>query len=636
MRSDPTELKNRGNALFAEGKIEEAVACYKSALSLSSLDAGSSSSSELLAARSVIASNLSHALWTIHRFDESADAAKEATRADPTNVKAWCRLLRALASSERYMEALLVYRGEGRKYLLDTRDRTVLDLLGDLPNHIHEKLGLRDMINGFALQALTTSSGVTSSCTESVGAQKVLFVEEQWRHPLLQTLVAADGETVSAERLIVHFAKQLRAMQRNEPDAWKTVTLAMRGSWPRCHSDIPAEQRQVTEALLALLFAKDDVQPTSDELEQLVLLSLVCRYNCFQSGFFRACALINHSCSPNVAMKFVARTQSVHLLAVQPIHKGDTLSVKYLSDGNYLEGVGVRRQLLHSSWLFWCDCSRCKKDLTQCAQTDSSSTAPLLPQERFTESKKCRACDGYVHCPCPGRPEGGDTAEDPLLAHFTATCPTCQAECQWTADELSTLYSARDDAIALLTAPSLRIQDLSIRFSECRGRVQNLVHPEHWIHRVLLYYFSLPTAQILGQVFQNLFQSESDNSLSEAAAMFLRQFGGARDGGRNGGDALACLRELWRLIEPFYPWGEGWALHCAICRLTLFSICLPDAPAALDINQAVTVFGLHAPHVGQQERSAYSRFLQRWKPNDKGPHAISPKHMKMLKKALEN
>jgi hypothetical protein len=179
------------------------------------------------------------------------------------------------------------------------------------------------------------------------------------------------------------------------------------------------------------------------------------------------------------------------------------------------------------------------------------------------------------------------------------------------------------------------VQDLSVKLVHLQSLVRPLVHPDHWIYRILLYYYALSVTRMTAQWFQALLAGgQSAVDVEHVAASALRQFG-AGAGGRNGGDALVCVLELWRRMEPFYPWNEGWALHCAICRLAVLSVAAPAHPAALPYEGCLDVLTRHAPAIGPAERAALLRLVTAHKKSDKDPLAMPTRVWKSLKRLLE-
>lgn len=611
--NESENLKNEGNLRFQQGDSEGAASAYEEGLQLLLSKGELSAPEKALAA--ILSSNLSQALFTLGDVQRSGDAAKAATELDPSSVKALFRYARALFAQGRYFAAFVTIHHQLKQRMQHMSIKERHDVAGDLFDKVAAAVGVSSLHDTFSLTPC--GSGLTVQASSPCDVDTVLFVEAKLSHPRLDSTVrpGKDG-LMSSEVLVLHFARQLYQLQREHRDDpspasdWSAIQRLMEGSWPRRLEEIPPEQRQPAENLISSMFFEGS--SSSEECQALVHLSLLCRYNCFHSGFFRTCALVNHSCNPNAAMKYVQRTESVHMVAVRKIAQNDVIAVKYLSDADYLEGVGRRRELLYDSWLFWCDCSRCAGDIKETS---------------LCEWKKCSHCDAYAHLPTPGYTATSKLSVDPLGLMSEKQCANCGGNNKWSAEEIAILQTARQRVVSAQSHGNF--DDIWRALVESQSEVSLLVHPEHWIHRVLLYYFCLPVTNFVGKMFH---AAQQASSLDDTVPL-LRHFGASRDD-RNGGDTLHSLRELWRRIEPFYPPNEGWAVHCAICRLVVLSLCLPLHPSSLSPEDASGILAFHGPLVGEQEQSTNWRFLQMHKPSEKSQQAIPPKHMKSVRKAF--
>ncbi|CUG87436.1 Hypothetical protein, putative, partial [Bodo saltans] len=491
-------------------------------------------------------------------------------------------------------------------------------------------LGVTGLHTAFRLRA-DASGGVSTVAADNINEGRELFVERRWDHEYLAAPASA-ADNIDNEAHLTHFSKQLIALlaaskdagasDSNSVQAWADVNRALAGSWPRRLEDVPAQQQtaaiSVVEKVLSTRTQSNHknsrIQPdtfSSSERRSIAHLALICRYNCFHSGFFRACALLNHSCLPNAAMKFVQRDQSVHMLVVSPIKTGDDITVKYLTDADYLEGVGRRRELLWNSWLFWCTCKRCTLD------DQSTSTS---------EFRKCSssACTEYVHCPTPGAESSSSVDPNTTSERL---CSACGTVTRWTVEERDRIYTARTAAAQM----EGDIASISSQFVRLREDVAPLVHPDHWIHRVLLYYFGVKATQAVGHWFQGLLSEQL--LLSAVAPLALRSLSDEPPAERKnhcGGGLLVALVDLWDRIVPFYPWNEGWALHCAIVRLLVINLCCPNHANALPEDAALERLCIHAPFIGKQEQSSCLKLIQSFRGGDKSNTVM--KLMKALKK----
>jgi hypothetical protein len=615
-------FKALGNERFMQGDVRSAIAAYRSGIECANLAIAASSevgiSTTAAALRAVLCSNCSHALSESGAYDDAVEVAREGVTSDPTMKKGWLRLVRALHLSRNTFEAFVTLHAHLAPGL---SLKELGALCGPLSDAVADGVGVSGLHTAFQLAA-DESGGVSTVASGVVREGQVLFVERRWDHPHLAASATAN---VDNDAHLMHFTQQLIALLAASKDggasdshsaqAWNEVNRALAGSWPRRLEDVPPQQQAVAAAVVLKVLSSGSSRIKADtftarEMSSIAHLALICRYSCFHSGFFRACALLNHSCHPNAAMKFVQRDQSVHMLVVSNIKPGDAITVKYLTDADYLEGVGRRRELLWNSWLFWCTCQRC--------MLDDLPTATC-------EHRRCSSgtCTQYVHCPTPG----AESSVGCVGAGPERKCDACGTVAQWTTEERDCIYRARTKAAQL----EGDISSISAQVAQLQCDVAPLVHSDHWIHRVILYYYGVNATQVIGHWFQGLL-SES-LAMSAVAPLAFKNFsvsvGDAMTGEGSGG-LLAALLDLWRRIVPFYPWNEGWALHCAIVRLLVINLCCPSHPNVLPEDAVVERLGVHAPFIGKQEQSSCLKLLQSFRGSDKS----ATKLMKTVKKLL--
>eukprot|EP00656_Telonema_subtile_P055466 TRINITY_DN8592_c0_g1_i1.p1 TRINITY_DN8592_c0_g1~~TRINITY_DN8592_c0_g1_i1.p1 ORF type:complete len:273 (+),score=20.07 TRINITY_DN8592_c0_g1_i1:88-906(+) len=230
---------------------------------------------------------------------------------------------------------------------------------------------------------------------------------------------------------------------------------------------------------------RGDTISVSDE--EVAHLALICRYNCFHSGFFRVCALANHSCDPNAAMKYVASMRKVVMVAVKDILPGEAITVKYFADLEYMMGVGRRRELLHKSWLFWCDCKRCARDL---------GVGGIEKAALTHESVACAACaaagrfKGIVFLPTPGLEQQGAV----VLLPSTGTCQNCSETTTFEGNsrrgDLHAMAQAVESIITVVQSGA-DIETVMKAVSAALAVLRPIVHQDHWSTRIILYCFCL-------------------------------------------------------------------------------------------------------------------------------------------------
>ena len=603
-------LKCAGNELFSQGKVDMAIVRYEQGIQELDLVSSSDSSvvepDKLSLLQSVLWSNLSQALFTAGRMPESALAAKRGAHYDPRNSKIVFRLVRALHAAGRSFEAFVNIILHLKPLVATAKELAVL--LGGLQEQICDSIGISELAESFSLQLHGT--GIGGIALNAIQSGKVLFVEKRLAFSRLDPskAIAPPGVAVTNEVLFTNFAQQLEAIQSDKSSQgcadWKRISNEMAGSWPRRPEDIPINMQEESRRMLRALFGSSSSSSMSEsDMYELLNLTLVCRYNCFHSGFFRACALVNHSCNPNAAMKFNPSVGAVTLVAVRDIKKGEALSVKYLDDADYMAGLGRRRELLYQSWLFQCDCDRCTAD-------ENQETALC----EYIRCPSCRDPSRFVYCPAP------PSLSKDLVVLVPAPCMAC-AGCgevpKWTSQLLDDLNAFR---VAHAWTTQIRtLQELTISLVELRFRASQLVHPEHWAYRTLLYAFCLCAQGPIAQSYQLLVNRQW--SIAECAREFIRSFGWSSSTGNAtdyftspsmqltggaGGDMLQCVLDFIRRIEPFYPPQQAWALHVTICRLVLYNLLSPSAsPNALQLEACVKMIQNHAKFIGPKESQSF-------------------------------
>ncbi|EPY21473.1 hypothetical protein STCU_08530 [Strigomonas culicis] len=444
-------------------------------------------------------------------------------------------------------------------------------------------------------------------------ANDVLFVEKQYTSDLGESELNSLRD-LTTEKIAAHFATHLRTAQEANTADYVRFRQQFHGAWPRDLSEVSDETQQKVGSHLRTLFP-DLAQAPFDEL---LTLSLMCRYNCFHSGFFRVCALANHNCQANIAMKYSPRDHTVTMIAVSDIKPGEMLNVKYLGDAHFLMGLGKRREFLRS-WLFWCGCGRCAQDALPAA---------------LQEYMRCPQCAQYTHMPVPG---DTNADADPLLP-LDVTCAHCQASFHWDDAhrqpfrELLARYmtsSFPDNARALATWADAQL-----------SHVRALkVHPVNWIYRIVFYFLCLPLTSLIVKAVEQVRQPRGTPALRDVADLFgengLRKhyipllaelqaeertspaahcslLDDAILSSETGGcDALKSLVVIWHLIKDFYPPYEMWSIHAAICNLVCLQLLFQSQPGVrsdggpLSSQHALTLLQRHGPYIGTDGESKW-------------------------------
>lgn len=645
-------LKDKGNAAFVDGDSAAALDHYRAAIAVldgGAVDPGTTASQPYKDLKRNLYSNLSNVHLALKEYGESCRTAAKALEIDPWFVKASLRYVKARMLDGYAFDAFVYALRHTRAAVRQQREenaaaaKDAAQALHELETQLSVSLGISKLSSGFELVGF--EHGVDMISRKHFSPGDVIFAEEKYKTTFDEASINAisdDAANLSTESIVLRFAEHILAEQQANSKEWQSFKRDFVGAWPRSIEDVSP---------LALQHVSDFIRPTFPTLdtaafEELLLVSLICRFNCFYTGFFRTCALANHSCNANIAMKYSPATQTVTMTAVKEIQPGELMNVKYLNDAYFLLGLCKRRQLLQA-WLFWCRCPRCVDD-------NDAATA-------VQEFVRCPKCAGYTHYPIPA-PLCEWSSADPLV-NANPPCPQCGEGVAWDEDKLQVFYALPDcqldnasaqEAGAWLTGKLLTAHSLRL-------------HPAHWIHRVLYYLFCLHLDSALQHHFGAIMRARSVSAAREEEVRdVLRAFGlratyapflhpsqaadtaglcndssngERRNGGdngvthrpnaaycpagvvadttlvrtsarTNGSDALRAVCILILLIKPFYPEMEMWALHRMICECVLLhmlyqrSLRLPEEDQ-LSQEQAVTLLQEHGPFLGEQAASRW-------------------------------
>ncbi|KAK7195752.1 TPR repeat [Novymonas esmeraldas] len=622
MEAALTAAKNEGNALFAAGHVTDAIAAYKRGICLIEADdaaahqqhppdrwASEAVSASVRALHVLLYSNMSNAYLRLGSYSESWEAAAAATRVDPHAWKPWLRFIEArrragyhfdaLVHSLRYLRPLL--RGEREQRRLTAAEVTAT--LSAVEEPLCDELGVLRLSPDIEL--VEYAGGVAMVSRRHFQPADVLFVEHKYTRADFQEAGLSAQSDLTTESIVGYFADRLRPEQAAASQRWQNLKKDFAGAWPRSDEDIDEDTRDTVGAYLRARFP--DV--AEDELRELLSTALMCRYNCFHSGFFRACALANHSCHANIAMKYSSVEETVRMVAVDPIEPGELMNVKYLSDAHFLLGVGKRRELLRS-WLFWCQCDRCLRD-----------TRPTAVSE-FVE---CAACHAFSHSALMGH----NPAADPTLP-TSETCRECGAVMAWSPAQRDLL---QNELLTSFTGSTSNFTADALR-EWMRGQLRQTeglrLHPEHWVYRTLFYFLAVALTSIVDRVAAGLNESRISQVLLDdikllfggcgLQAHYLPRCADARaragaatelagvvatdelvctGGDRGGGcELLKCAVILWQLLVPFYPMNEMWSVNDAICKLVLLQLVVPTPAASLSPALALQLLQRHGHFIG--------------------------------------
>lgn len=623
------EEKLSGNDHFASGRITEAIEKYQAALTIIdelALKSQDQAEETLSSIRCAVNSNLSMAFLQQKAYEKSWKAASIALSINPEAVKVWIRYVEARRLGGYPFEALVMQLRHVRPLLRKSVERgsiTVYEsskILVGIEVPLFRDLGLSDVAE--CLELVDCLNGVALVTRKKLKPNQVLFVEKQLRHPF-------DGnesfqECSTTVDMVQRYASRLRPHQASQSQEWKRFQKEMLGAWPRTILDVPEDHRLLITESLREVFP--DI--SKDEFSELLYMSLVCRFNGFEHGFFRTCALANHSCTANIAMKLRQRNQEVVMTTVQDIDAGEFLSVKYLNDAHFLMGVGKRREFLNS-WMFWCNCKRCAADIQVGAEVEEVS---------------CSTCQTYNLYPFTPNPV---TVDNELQAICQKPCFSCGAPMsEWSKQFGSRVNELLGQFSELGSIGSIR--DLAISMRKILVQIEPLkLNPCHWIFRVLLYFFCLPLIQLISSKYQNI----SPDQIQEGIGLLFQPFGlreiyfpllekYVKDKGgsqiftsdsiawmKEGSDLLNSFLLLWQHIACFYPPYELWAIHKVTCYLVMIHLLYYDPnkfeanpPFDFSSTYALSLLQRHAKFLSSDDIAGLMHFL-----NVHKPFAVAPK-----------
>nr|CDS30658.1 SET and MYND domain containing protein 4 [Hymenolepis microstoma] len=111
----------------------------------------------------------------------------------------------------------------------------------------------------------------------------------------------------------------------------------------------------------------------------------------FATAIYPTISLINHSCNPNVAVRFSDKGVAF-LYALQPLHAGSEISLAY-QPLFYVKPTDHRREFLLSNYRFFCECDACVNDWNESTLAAREKLVCRNCHEIFLEqSNGCPMC----------------------------------------------------------------------------------------------------------------------------------------------------------------------------------------------------------------------------------------------------
>lgn len=626
-------LKNVGNAAFTRGDIDGAICTYTEALHNMSAIMGNDAvtaapEDAAKQLQAILYSNLANAYLHKGDYTHAWQSASAAVSVVPENVKAHVRYVEAKQRGGYPFEAFVYLLRVVRPLIRELRAKRLLStadashVTNPIEHALCEELGLTQLSPDIEL--VDYGGGFTMISRGHFAPGSVVFVEQKYQTFLKEADLSVEW-SLTTEKIVLHFAKHLRPEQAANTETWQEFRRQFQGAWPRAIDNVDADTRETVGTFLRNQFP--DVDPP--DFDELLTTALMCRFNCFHAGFFRVCALANHSCRANIAMKLDSDAGAVRMIAANEIQPGELMHVKYLSDILFLLGCCKRRALLQA-WLFWCGCDRCAED--------------NLPETATQEMVTCAACGQYTHYPI--RAEMRPQSQDPLLTR-DPVCQHCWKRLEWSPEKHDCLNKLLIAPPQGCTAPALGAWlQLKLQETELLD-----VHPGHWIYRMLFYFYCLGLNGLLQNCVQSLrmpgrdtahtavrellsplalhhtyisrlVKAQTADQVATGGAVIAKKREGlladtALTSSSGGSDALRSLRILWQLIVPFYPAHEMWAVHRMICETVLLHLIFQESVRSggtLDKEAALELLRQHGRYLGGDEASRWMHLFNILKP----------------------
>ena len=635
----------------------------------------------------VLHSNLANAAlqssqWRLAAVNAAAAVRIATTVADTDALrKAALRLAAALLAEDKHLAASVVLTA----HVGDCADDEVADLRQKAFRAI--RLQVDDFRRvPWKLQRLhshdSRDTSVGCVATRQLHTGDVIFVESEMKFNA--TNLSLDGVSpdllLTSEQLIRHFtralcsmaAKQSSAQNDSSSSSSSVVTLthvmkALNGAWPRHASDLSGPLSCKLRAVVDEVIDTDfpDLVPSTERntggpssqcsggpitslpalRDEIFDLAVKCRYNYFFAGVFRTCALINHGCRPNAAMKCRpqqppssssssgganASGYNVSLEICRDVSPGDTLSVKYLSDFDFLNGLTCRRERMFGAWQFVCRCERCsaeaqpscKTEWVRCwaCEADTPRNAPISTTRL-----------GFVHAPLPsGNVEYVvAVAAEGASASPASCCNACgRSFCGWRSDDETTFAtlaltvkqlllaqqraaSAVPNATSPLTviasSAQVAVERVYLAVNSLRRSLHPLVHTDNSAFNGPLYAFCVtvqPHIRIAWLHLKSLTTATGEEGRASAVHLLVRSlclgdpataavvdkkvvsiaaspchradadgrfpFSSEVADDQSRCNTIALLMELWQRMSDYYPPAQAWSLH----RMIVHALCL--------------------------------------------------------------
>lgn len=83
------------------------------------------------------------------------------------------------------------------------------------------------------------------------------------------------------------------------------------------------------------------------------------------SGLYLTQSKINHSCKPNVEIRFPFSNNVLQVVALRDIAEGEEICISYLDECELNRSRHSRQKYLEENYLFACECEKCQEEIDQ-------------------------------------------------------------------------------------------------------------------------------------------------------------------------------------------------------------------------------------------------------------------------------
>ncbi|XP_011636441.1 histone-lysine N-methyltransferase SMYD3 isoform X2 [Pogonomyrmex barbatus] len=209
-------------------------------------------------------------------------------------------------------------------------------------------------------------------------------------------------EMPDAARLMARIILKLNQGGANEMGYYSEKNFRKFKDLMSHYSDIKTDTKRLEHftMLCGVLFQFLDETLIPNVAELMGIYGRLCT-NCFNildldmntigAGIYLGASVMDHSCKPNAVVTFEGTTLIVRTLTDLPFLDWSQIRISYI---DLLNSNKARREELHSSYYFWCDCERCKgeelmAEAAACPNLSCDSPCSI-------EADKCEKCNAKI------------------------------------------------------------------------------------------------------------------------------------------------------------------------------------------------------------------------------------------------